>query len=359
MKISILLLATLLTLPVLGCKQQEQPAEAVAVPEIKAEKAMVSGTVTYRERMALSDGAVIEVSLQDISLADTSATLIAKQRITGAGQVPIRFEIPYDPQEIDERMTYAIQARITDGEQLLFINDTVAPVLTRGAGNEIDLVLVRVKSADEPTGMLLKGTFRYMADAALFRDCRNNKTYPVSMEGAYIELERAYLNSGTEPGSETMVEIQGRLLQRPAMEGNHNEVKLIVDSFNKLLSEKNCIPDALSELTGTYWRLEQLDGRAVHTPDGIKEAHMILEAAGSGVKGNAGCNSFFGQFDTSGSTLTFSETGSTRMACPHAMETEQAFLAALVATTHYKISGLFLELYAADQVIARFEAMYF
>jgi copper homeostasis protein (lipoprotein) len=35
--------------------------------------------------------------------------------------------------------------------------------------------------------------FSYMADAAGFRDCRNGLSFPVAMEGAYIDLERAYL----------------------------------------------------------------------------------------------------------------------------------------------------------------------
>ena len=84
------------------------------------------------------------------------------------------------------------------------------------------------QQADSSPGMELEGMFRYMADAALFRDCRNNKSYPVSMEGAYIELERAYLNSGIEPGSEVMAKLRGRFLDRPTMEGNHNIVKLIL-----------------------------------------------------------------------------------------------------------------------------------
>jgi putative lipoprotein len=39
----------------------------------------------------------------------------------------------YDPAQIDPRMTYAVSARITEGNELLFISDTVYPVLTRGA----------------------------------------------------------------------------------------------------------------------------------------------------------------------------------------------------------------------------------
>ena len=85
---------------------------------------------------------------------------------------------------------------------------------------------------------------------------------------------------------------------------------------------------------------------------------MILAGAESRVHGNAGCNNFFGQFKTSENTLTFSAMGSTMMACPQAMDTERDFLAALGATTRYEISGLFLKLYAEDQLLAQLEAVY-
>jgi len=214
------------------------------------------------------------------------------------------------------------------------------------------------QQADSLPGMELEGMFRYMADAALFRDCRDNKSYPVSMEGDYIELERAYLNSGIEAGSEVMVQLRGRLLERPAMEGNTNKVKLIVDKLYKILPDETCAPTTHAELIGTYWKLVELNGQRVITPEGMKEAQMILADAESRVHGNAGCNNFFGQFKTSKNTLTFSAMGSTMMACPHAMDTERDFLTALGATTRYEISGLFLKLYAEDQLLARFEAVY-
>jgi len=212
--------------------------------------------------------------------------------------------------------------------------------------------------ADGSPGMELEGMFRYTADAALFRDCRNDKTFPVSMEGDYIELERAYLNSGIEPGSEVMVKLRGRLLERPAMEGNTNIIKLIVDKLHNILPDGTCAPDVHAELVGTYWKLIKLNGQIVNTPEGMKEAHMILAGAESRVHGNAGCNNFFGQFKTSENTLAFSAMGSTMMACPQAMDTERDFLTALGATTRYEISGLFLNLYAEDQLLARLEAIY-
>jgi copper homeostasis protein (lipoprotein) len=214
--------------------------------------------------------------------------------------------------------------------------------------------------ADNETmaGTELEGMFRYMADAALFRDCRDNKTYPVSMESQYIELERAYLNSGIEAGSEIMINVNGRLLERPSMEGNINEVKLIVDKVNSIYPDKNCAPDVHAELIGTYWKLVELKGQAVTTPENMKEAHMILAAQDSRVHGHAGCNNYFGTFQADGETLSFSPLGSTMMACPQGMDTEQAFLAALGATTRFEISGQFLELYAEDQLLARLEAVY-
>jgi len=351
-----LLVIVPLIFSVVACKQQEETVALPPAVETAPVTESIAVTVTYLERIALSAEAVVEISLQDISLADAPATVLSRQELSNPGQVPVRFELEFNPAEIDPHMTYAIQARITDHGQLMFINDTVTPVLTRGAGKEVEMVLVRVASTP---GMELTGMFRYMADAAVFRDCRNNKTYPVAMEGKYIEMERAYLNSEIAAGEEALVKLRGRLLERDGMEINTREVKLIVDSFDKLVPDETCTPSVHAELIGTYWRLDQLQGSPVKTPEGMKEAHMILAGEDSRAHGNAGCNNFFGQFTTADDALTFSALGATMMACPEAMDTEQAFLAALGNTTHYKISGLFLELYADDQLLATLEAVYF
>ena len=58
--------------------------------------------------------------------------LLGEQVVTPTGQVPIPFEISYDPAQIDERMSYAVQARIEVGGQLMFISTQAYPVITRG-----------------------------------------------------------------------------------------------------------------------------------------------------------------------------------------------------------------------------------
>lgn len=96
---------------------------------------VVSGTVTYLQRVALPPTAVIEVKLQDVSRADAPATLIAEQKITAEGkQVPIPFELKFDPAKIEPKHRYTVSARILVGDQLRFISDKAYPVLAGGAG---------------------------------------------------------------------------------------------------------------------------------------------------------------------------------------------------------------------------------
>ena len=349
-----------------ACKQNEDPM----VSEMVADSSYISGTIAYRERIALSPQAVAEISLQDVSIADTPATVIAQQRITNPGQVPIHFEFGYKPEDIDERMSYAIQARILEGGHLMFINDTHTAALTRGAGNHVDMMLVRVQAPatvaagtpndkpEHPSGIALEGMFRYMADAAIFRDCRSGKEFPVAMESRYIDLERAYLEARGEPGSELMARLRGRYLERPAMEGEQMKVKLIVDEVTEVLPGESCEPGQHASLTDTYWKLLELDGEPVITHEGMREAHVILASSESRAHGFAGCNNFFGGYQIDGDTLTFSAMGSTMMACPQGMDTEQAFLSALGKTTRFTISGQFLQIYTVDQLLARFEAVY-
>ena len=158
-KIAVAFVLTLLAGVAIACDDSTpsptvtpSPSPSASVDEPTSEPAfaasgVVTGTVTYRERIALSPEAVVEVKLLDVSLADAPAVTIGEQIIEDPGQVPIAFEIEYDPAEIDERFTYAVQARIMEGDELLFINDTAYHVITGGNPDQVDLVLVMVGEA--------------------------------------------------------------------------------------------------------------------------------------------------------------------------------------------------------------------
>jgi putative lipoprotein len=105
----------------------------------------VTGSITYRERIALPPSAVVTVQLVDVSLADAPAVLIAEQVIPTQGrQVPFEFALAYDASHIQPSHTYAVQVRIEDGGKLLFISDTANHVITRDAPGQLDIVVRRI-----------------------------------------------------------------------------------------------------------------------------------------------------------------------------------------------------------------------
>ncbi|HVU11408.1 MAG TPA: YbaY family lipoprotein [Phototrophicaceae bacterium] len=110
---------------------------------------ILTGTVTYRERMALPPDAVVRVQLQDVSVADAPSLLLGEQVIvTNGAQVPIPFMVSYPASAIQDGHRYSVSARISDGQgNLLFITDTNVPVITDGSPtSDIQLNLVRVSS---------------------------------------------------------------------------------------------------------------------------------------------------------------------------------------------------------------------
>lgn len=122
-----------------------------------AKEKTVTGEVLYRERIALPPDAVLTVQLADVSLADAPAAIIAEQKIDPAGQVPIKFELRFDPSSIQPKMSYALQARITVGDELWFITDT---------RNEIDpltaspqTLMVKRVAQEQPAETDMSGVF--------------------------------------------------------------------------------------------------------------------------------------------------------------------------------------------------------
>ena len=114
-------------------------------PVLRGEAA-VDGSVTFRERIALSSGATLVVELRDVSYADAPAPLIASQTIPSPGQVPIDFRLEYNEADIDERNVYAISATIFEADgRMAFTNDTAYEVITRGNPSRVDMRLVMVE----------------------------------------------------------------------------------------------------------------------------------------------------------------------------------------------------------------------
>ncbi|KEF41915.1 MAG: hypothetical protein ER33_08605 [Cyanobium sp. CACIAM 14] len=106
----------------------------------------LSGTATYRERIALPADAVFEAVIEDIAVADALDRVIGRSRLQPAGQPPFRFTIPFDDGALSPRGRYAVRASVRQGERLLFTTDRITPVFD-AASRPVSLLLVKVGSA--------------------------------------------------------------------------------------------------------------------------------------------------------------------------------------------------------------------
>ncbi|PTO56375.1 lipo-like protein [Vibrio splendidus] len=146
MKKALILITSLVSFGLLvGC---QATSETNASQEVVTENTQViSGTVSYRERIALPENAVVTVKLEDISLADAPSTVIATQEFTTDGkQVPFAFELSYDNNKIKANHRYNMRATIHVDGKLRFTTDTIKSVITDVENTQqADLRLVGVR----------------------------------------------------------------------------------------------------------------------------------------------------------------------------------------------------------------------
>ena len=130
-----------------------------ALAQERVESIEITGSVTYRQRIALPPDAVVLVRLEEVSRQDAPATSIAEEKIaTGGKQVPIPFRLKYDPAKIEPSRTYHVRATISTGERLLFTSTTAYPVITRGATKKLD-IMVQPVTAPDKAATRLEGTY--------------------------------------------------------------------------------------------------------------------------------------------------------------------------------------------------------
>src|SRR5690349_21664704 len=100
--------------------------------------------------------------------------------------------------------------------------------------------------------------------------------------------------------------------------------------FIQCKTSKPPVTTATAELENTYWKLVEMNGQPVITPDNAREIHMVLGPGGNEkqIKGFAGCNTIGGSYTTEGSKIKFI-TISTKMFCQDTQEIENFFLKVL------------------------------
>ena len=168
------------------------------------------GSVSYNEKLELTTGATLIVELRDTSYADAPSQLIASQAIASPGQVPIKFDVAYNPDLIDRQNRYSVSARIVESDgRLAFINETAYEVLTRGNPNRVDMHLVLVEPPPDMVANLDPGVdWRAWQEApaqVIWANLIPNEPVPL-LRVAYFQ---STLENCARPGSQSL-ELDGR-----------------------------------------------------------------------------------------------------------------------------------------------------
>jgi len=209
--------------------------------------------------------------------------------------------------------------------------------------------------------MRLRGLYFYLADAASFSECLSGRRWPVLIEGAHHDLERAYLAQG-EGGRWVLATLQGRFVMREPETGLPPREAIVVERFERLWPGETCAADAPASaaLLNTRWRLVEIDGQPVTLAAGQRELFLQLSSEGNRARGHGGCNALSGRFEQGSDGFLFKALALTRRACAGAAAAKEAsYLAALQVTASRQIVGDALWLRDAQgRVRLRFEALY-
>ncbi len=158
-------LVSVTALALAGCNSSTQspqangssPADTASAAAPQANN-KVTGQITLREPAQLSPQAKLEVSLVDVSAVPTDANgdataaapnaPLATKTISPVGPFPVSFELDFDPAKINPNNLYVVKAHMVDGERN-YEMPLQAPVLTKGASNQVSIQLVAQQTPAE------------------------------------------------------------------------------------------------------------------------------------------------------------------------------------------------------------------
>lgn len=273
-----------------------------------AEVLVLTGTAFYRERIAMPARAVLTVQLQNISRADAPAQVLAQTRQAfGNLQVPLAYRLEVPRAVLDPRMRYALRATVRVDGELHFSTTQVHPV--------------QVQSADA-SGM--------------------HPPLHLLMQAIPVQAANQGPDFRSQPGA------------------NAGSAGSVRNGSAAAASTGGTAHTAMAQLQDTYWKLVALGGQpAPMLPVQEREVRITLGSANHQVQGFSGCNGMGGSYTLDGAALKFDQLVSTRKLCaPAANALEREVLAALKATSHFRVQGEQLLLLGNGRVLARFEAVY-
>ncbi|MEB6336629.1 envelope stress response activation lipoprotein NlpE [Serratia rhizosphaerae] len=222
-KITIALLLAAGTLSLFGCNNHYQPKEQALQPMKQS----------YQGVLPCADCEGLDTSL----FLDEDGTFVLQETYRGSRDGDKTFanygkwartadKLVLTDSNGDKRYFHPV------GKNLEMLDQSGAPI-----DSKLNYQLQPVEKALPKTPMALRGSYTYMADAAVFKDCATGKTFPVDNN---LALERGYAKSGVEGGEPVFLMLSGHFSVQPSMEEGMMEKALVPDGNIRFDKAKGC-----------------------------------------------------------------------------------------------------------------------
>lgn len=118
------------------------------------------------------------------------------------------------------------------GKNLEMLDQSGVPIRS-----PLNYQLAPVEKKLPSTPMALKGSYTYMADAAIFKDCVTGKTFPIDNN---ISLEQGYARARKAAGEPVFLMLDGHFSTQPSTEDGQMHKALVPDGNAVFDNAKHC-----------------------------------------------------------------------------------------------------------------------
>ncbi|MFG0331800.1 MAG: YbaY family lipoprotein [Maioricimonas sp. JB049] len=128
--------------------QNNRDRQLVVLPvQLDSRLEKITGTIAYRDRRRLPSGAAASIELREMIRPGAPMVAIARKSVSDLRNVPVSFDIEYDPTQIDPRRTYLLHATITADGRTLYTTKQNYTVLTGNRPRNVAMVVDAVPTS--------------------------------------------------------------------------------------------------------------------------------------------------------------------------------------------------------------------
>jgi len=330
------------------------------------QNALITGSLSYRERIALPPGAKAEIAV--VPAAPANAAAILKRDVPVQGQVPLPFQLELPSGALDPGQHYILRGSIAGGDGApLWRGDSATPIDPGQRKQDIGMIVLAHVTPPLPKPSLPGAGAKPRLQGYVARG--NEPGWMLNILGTRLVFEGDY----------GATKLQAAVPARQKIAGGYRYLAhagkqtLRIDVLNKVCRDDSgaAFPDSVTVLVGgktlrgcggdpafalqhARWMVRSIDGKDVESRS---RPTLVFESTGR-VAGHASCNSYSGPYQVGGADgMRFGDLVSTRRACaPALMQQETAMLAVLNNAVRYSLGDdgtLTIETNDGHRLVAR------